>query len=98
MASLVLSKIIFLCIFKVSVLINISDSNWIQTQPVRKRSLNHLAKLAKWLSCVVSTYLYGADKSLQSINWVVSAATGFFPFNQTYTEIQPSKTDLITRN
>ena len=27
---------------------------------VRKRTLNHLAKLAKWLSCVVSTYLYGA--------------------------------------
>ena len=27
---------------------------------VRKRKLNHLAKLAKWMSCVVSTYLYGA--------------------------------------
>ena len=27
---------------------------------VHKRTLNHLAKLAKWLSCVVSTYLYGA--------------------------------------
>ena len=27
---------------------------------VRKRTLNHLAKLAKWLSFVVSTYLYGA--------------------------------------
>ena len=26
---------------------------------VRKRTLNHLAKLAKWLSCVVSTFLYG---------------------------------------
>ena len=26
---------------------------------VRKRTLNHLAKLAKSLSCVVSTYLYG---------------------------------------
>ena len=25
-----------------------------------KRTLNHLAKLAKWLSCAVSTYLYGA--------------------------------------
>ena len=25
----------------------------------RKRTLNHLAKLAKWLSCVVCTYLYG---------------------------------------
>ena len=71
------------------------DSN---PQPVRKRTLNHLAKLANWLSCVVSTYLYGADKSLQSINWVISAATGFFLFNQTYTEIRPSKIDLITRN
>ena len=58
------------------------DSN---PQLVRKRTLNHLAKLAKWLSCVVSTYLYRASKSLQSINWVVSAATGFLPFNQTYT-------------
>ena len=27
---------------------------------VRKRTLNHLAELAKWLSCVVSTYLHGA--------------------------------------
>ena len=27
---------------------------------VRKWTLNHLAKLAKWLSCVVSTYLYSA--------------------------------------
>ena len=27
---------------------------------VRKRTLNHLAKLAKWLGCVVSTYLYSA--------------------------------------
>ena len=27
---------------------------------VRKRTLNHLAKPAKWFSCVVSTYLYGA--------------------------------------
>ena len=58
------------------------DSN---PQPVCKRTLNHLAKLAKWLSFVVSTYLYRADKTLQSINWVVSAATGFLPFNQTYT-------------
>ena len=67
-------------------------------QPFCKRTLNQLAKLGKWLSCVVSTYLYRADKSLQSINWVVSAAIGFFPFNQTYTEIRPSKIDLITRN
>ena len=36
------------------------DSNAIRTQYhlVRKRTLNHLAKLTKWLSCVVSTYLY----------------------------------------
>ena len=27
---------------------------------VHKRTLNHLAKLAKLLNCVVSTYLYGA--------------------------------------
>ena len=29
---------------------------------------------------------------------MVSAAIGFFQFNQTYTEIKPSKIDLITRN
>ena len=40
----------------------IRDCNWIRTQNhlVRKRTLDHLAKLAKWLSCVQSTYLYGA--------------------------------------
>ena len=37
----------------------LSDSNGIQTHNhlVRSRILNHLAKPAKWLSCVVSTYL-----------------------------------------
>ena len=41
---------------------NLSDYNRTQThnQLVRKRTLNHLAKLTKWLSCIVSTYLYGA--------------------------------------
>ena len=36
--------------------------NWAQTQNhlVLKQTLNHLAKLAKWLSCVLSIYLYGA--------------------------------------
>ena len=40
----------------------LGDSNEIRTHNhlVRKRTLNHLAKLAKWLSCVVSTYLYCA--------------------------------------
>ena len=39
-------------------------SDWIWTQThnllVCKRTLKHLAKLANWLSSVVSTYLYGA--------------------------------------
>ena len=41
---------------------SLSDSNWIWTQNhlVLKRTLNYLAKLTKWLSCVLSTYLYGA--------------------------------------
>ena len=38
------------------------DCNWTRTQNhlVLKRTLDHLAKLAKWLSCVLSAYLYGA--------------------------------------
>ena len=38
------------------------DSNEIRTHNylVRKQTLNYLAKLDKWLSCVVSTYLYDA--------------------------------------
>ena len=38
-----------------------SDCNWTRTQNhlVLKRTLNHLAKLTKWLRCVLSTYLYG---------------------------------------
>ena len=41
---------------------SLSDCNWTRTQYhlVRKRTLNNLAKLVKWLSCVLSTYLYGA--------------------------------------
>ena len=40
---------------------SLSDCNPTQTHNhlVHKRILNHLAKLAKWLSCVVSTHLYG---------------------------------------
>ena len=40
----------------------LSDSNEIRTcsHLVRKQTLKHLAKLAKSLSCVVSTFLYGA--------------------------------------
>ena len=40
---------------------SLSDCNWTQTQNhlVRKRTLNYLAKPTKWLSCDLSTYLYG---------------------------------------
>ena len=40
----------------------LSDCNGtrIHNHLVRQRTLNHLAKLAKWFSCAVSTYLYGA--------------------------------------
>ena len=43
-------------------ILSLSEGNGIRTHNhlVRKRTLNHLAKLAKWLSCVVSNYLYGA--------------------------------------
>ena len=41
---------------------SLSDCNGLRTHNhlVRKWTLNHSAKLAKWLSCVVSTYLYSA--------------------------------------
>ena len=80
---------------------SLSDSNGIRTHNnhlVRKQKLNHLAKLVKWLSCVVSAYLYRGGKSLLSSNWVASAAKKFFPFNQACIVIRPSKIDLINRN
>ena len=49
---------------------SLSDYNGtlIHNHLVRKRTLTHLAKLAKCLSCVVSTYLYGAfDYMVQSL-------------------------------
>ena len=41
---------------------SLSDCNWTRSQNhlVRKRTLNYLAKLEKWLTCVLSTYLYYA--------------------------------------
>ena len=40
----------------------LSDCKWTRTLKhlVHKQILNHLAKLVKWWSCVLSTYLYGA--------------------------------------
>ena len=41
---------------------SLNDRNriWPHNYLVRKWTLNHLAKLAKWLSCVVSNYQYSA--------------------------------------
>ena len=36
------------------------NGNWTHNHLVCKQALSHLAKLAKWLSCIVRTYLYGA--------------------------------------
>ena len=54
-----------------------SDSNEIRTHNhlVPKRTLNHLAKLAKWWSCAVSTYLYDAfvcmlSRYVQVSEWI----------------------------
>ena len=40
---------------------SVSECNWARTHNhlVHKQTPNHLAKLAKWLSRAVSTYLYG---------------------------------------
>ena len=88
--------IVFLYIFQEF----LYDRNGIQTHNhlLCKQTLNHSAKLAKSLRCVVSTSLYGAGQSMQSIHWVASGSPGFFPFNETHTVIRPSKIDLITRN
>ena len=41
---------------------SLSDSNWtrIHNHLAFNWTISHLANLAKWLSCVVSIYLYGA--------------------------------------
>ena len=46
----------------------ISDSNgiWTHNHLVHKWTLNHKAKLAKWLSCAVSTYLHNASDCMLS--------------------------------
>ena len=65
---------------------SLSDCNWTQTHDhlVHKRTFNHLAKLAKRLSCVVRTYLYGAfdapytEQSLNNIpTWNLVALIAF---------------------
>ena len=61
----------------------LSDSNVIRTHNhlVRKRTLNHLTKLAKWLSCVVSTYLYSPFDSLCVCVYVCVCVCVFISFH-----------------
>ena len=64
--------------------LNDYNGTLIQNLFVRKRTLSHLAKLAKWLSCVVSTYLYGAfDYMVKSLFVLFISITAFyfFPFS-----------------
>ena len=44
---------------------SIADCNWTRMHNylVHKRTPNHLIDLAKWLSYVMSTYLYGSIKT-----------------------------------
>ena len=59
---------------------NLSDCNGARTHShlVCKWTLNHLAKLTKWLSWVVCTYLYGpSDCMLLSCHVRISGACGF---------------------
>ena len=39
---------------------------------VCKRTLNDLTKLAKWLSCIVSTYLHGAYRHISMFSFYQS--------------------------
>ena len=52
---------------------SLSDCNRARTHNhlVRKRTLNHLIKLVKWLSFVVSTYLYGAFNTLKKTFYTI---------------------------
>ena len=65
---------------------SLSDSNGIQTHNhlVRKQTLNLLAKMAKWLNYVVSTYLYGAfDCMLLSCHVCVSESKKYSQMHHT---------------
>ena len=71
---------------------SLTDSNEFRTHNhlVRKRTLKYFAKLAKWLSFVVSTYLYGAfDCMLLSCHvrvseWILTVQISPFVKRWTY--------------
>ena len=50
------------------------DCNGIRTHNhlVCKRTLNHLARLVKWLNCVISTYLYGTFEGMVLLCLIIS--------------------------
>ena len=54
--------------------IYLSDCNWSRTRNnlVRKRTLNHLAKLAKWLSVRLATKWLWVRVQLQSLKLQIS--------------------------
>ena len=66
--------------------IQVSDSNeiWTHNRLICKRILKHLLKLAKWLSCVVSSYLYGAfDCMLLSCHvWVFQRKSTLYSLSE----------------
>ena len=70
----------------------LSDSDVTRTHNhlVRKRTLNHLAKLAKWLSCVVSTFLYGAFDCmlLSQLDHLAGLADGGLTLSKEFLDIQ----------
>ena len=59
---------------------SLSDCSGIRTHNhlVRKRTLDHLAKLAKWLSCVVNTYIYGAFDCHVRVEWIHTLSCRIF--------------------
>ena len=66
------------------------DSNLIRFYSVCRGTLNHLAKLAKWLSCIVSTYLYGAFDCMslschvQVSGWIQISSKEFLDIQANY--------------
>ena len=77
---------------------------------VRKRTLSHLVKLAKWLSCVVSTFLYVAlvhlsvrctsvivcDKIIDATGSVSTNVTNTIPTNMTNTISSTNVTKTVS--
>ena len=58
----------FFVLVVILILFYFSDNNgiWTYNHSVPKRTINHLAKQTKWLSCVVGTYLYGVFDCIMS--------------------------------